>query len=186
MDLYSAFVEDLETVGCFLDFQDTKESQIRCKIQSQTFLCLDTKPNLNLQCLTRSSALDDKNIPFPSSFFKYNRILCAQFKWGFFGFSIYWLNLWTSKVISGLVMVKYSGLPTTLLYMLVLPRISPSYVLSLMFYSIGVLTGLQQIEPASFSISNALLWQRVIPFSNRVTSNPRKNFKSPKSLSLNF
>ena len=87
MDLYSAFVEDLETVGCFLDFQDTKESQIRCKIQSQTFLCLDTKPNLNLQCLvqevlpfTRNSALDDKNIPFPSSFFKYNRILCAAFK----------------------------------------------------------------------------------------------------------
>ena len=29
---------------------------------------------------TRSSALDDKNIPFPSSFFKYNRILSAQFK----------------------------------------------------------------------------------------------------------
>ena len=24
---------------------------------------------------TRSSALDDKNIPFPSSFFKYNRVL---------------------------------------------------------------------------------------------------------------
>ena len=135
---------------------------------------------------TRSSALDDKNIPLTSSFLKYSRILCAAFKWGFIGFVIYWLNWWTSKVISGLVTVKYSGLPTSLLYMLVLPRISPSYVLSLMFYSIGVLTGLQQIEPASFSISNALLWQRVIPFSNRVTSNPRKNFKSPKSLSLNF
>lgn len=145
-----------------------------------------TMPFTRSSVFTRSSALDDKNIPFPSSFFKYSRILCAAFKWGFLGFAIYWLNLWKSKVIFGLVMVKYSGLPTTLLYMLVLSRISPSYVLSLMFYSIGILTGLQQIEPASFSISNALLWQRVIPFSDLVTSNPRKNFKSPKSLSLNF
>ena len=128
---------------------------------------------------TWSSALDEKNIPF-------SRILCAAFKWGFLGFAIFWLNLWTSKVIFGLVMVKYSCLPANILYMLVLSRISPSYTLSLMFCSIGVLIGLQQTEPASFSISNALLPLTKSGSFDNATSNSRKNFKSPKSLSLKF
>ena len=117
---------------------------------------------------------------------RYYRTLLVACKCGSLGCAMNWLNLCIVNVIPGLVIVRYNNLPTDLLYELGSFNSFPSYLLSLRFWSIGILASLQPIILASLNTSSVyFLWHKLMPSAVLTTSRPKKNFRSPKSFNLN-
>ena len=116
MDLYLASAKDLETVDCFLDFPDTKESP-RKMVYPVTDLLVSrhAAQSASANPFKCKSVVAENISPLPGSLFKYYNTLCAASKCGLLDLDINWLSLWTANVMSGLVIVKYKSLPTSLL-----------------------------------------------------------------------
>ena len=111
MERYSASAKDLLIVCCFLEFQEIIESPrniqypvIDLLVSGQDAQSESSKP------LRWSPNLLENNNACPRAPFRYYKILLAACTRGFLGLDINWLNLWTAKVISGLVIVRYSNL----------------------------------------------------------------------------
>ena len=115
--LYFTSADDLETVDYFFDFQETNESPMNIQYPVTDLLVSGHEVQSEfVKPFTCNSELTEKKIPLPGSFFKYCKTLSAASRCGFLGLAINWLSLWTAKVMSGLVMLRYSSLPTNLLY----------------------------------------------------------------------
>ena len=134
MDLYFDSAEDRDTVCCFLDFHETKESSRKTQ-NPVTDLLVSRKKAQSASAKSFKCKFDllEKKRPCPGVPLRYCRTLLAECKCGSLGCSMNWLNLCTAKVISSLVIVRYNNLPINLLYELGSFNYFPSYLLSLRF-----------------------------------------------------
>ena len=75
--------------------------------------------------------------------------------------------------------------PINLLYNAGLGSKSPSEALKCRLGSIGVLHGLESIEPVLYKRDNVYLhWERKMPLLELAILSPKKYFRSPKILNL--
>jgi len=89
MALYSTLAEDQETLDCFLDFQETKESPMKIQYPvTDLLVSRHDAQSESVNPLTCNSDLAEKKTPFPSSFFKYCRTLRATSRCGFLGLAM--------------------------------------------------------------------------------------------------
>jgi hypothetical protein len=96
-----------------------------------------------------------------------------------------WVSLLTAKAILGLVRVRYSNLPISLLYMVGSARGSPCDLDSCSCGCIGVGQGFAANKPTSWSKSSVyFLWQSDMPSLDLATSKPRKYLSLPRFLIL--
>ena len=65
--MHSAFVEDLELVGCFLDFQYTKESPMKMQYPVVDLVSRHEAQSESTKPLTCNSTVEEKKISFPGS-----------------------------------------------------------------------------------------------------------------------
>ena len=134
IDLYSDFVEDRDTVCCFLDFHEIKESPRKTQNPITDFLVSRQEAqSASAKAFKCKSDLLEKNRPCPGVPLRYYRTLLVACKCGSLGCAMNWLNLCIVNVIPGLVIVRYNNLPTDLLYELGSFNSFPSYLLSLRF-----------------------------------------------------
>jgi hypothetical protein len=107
-DLYSASVEDLDTVACFLELQDIKLYPKNIA-KPPVDLLSSRHPAQSAYENALTSIEGDFCIlsPIPSVYFKYLNILLTVFQCTSVGEFKYWHTLFTEKDISGLVNVKY-------------------------------------------------------------------------------
>ena len=134
MDLYSVSDEDRDTVCCFLDFHEIKETPRKTQNPVTDLLVLGQEAqSTSAKAFKCKSNLLEKNRPCPSVPLRYCRTLLATCKCGSLGGALNWLNLCHAKVISGLIIVRYNNLPINLLYELGSFNSFPSHLLSLRF-----------------------------------------------------
>ena len=93
IDLYSASADDLETVCCFFDFQEIKESP-RNTQKPLTDLLLSRQPaqSESAKAFNWISELEGKKRPCPGEDLIYCRTIWAALRWGNQGLARNWLN----------------------------------------------------------------------------------------------
>ena len=90
MNLYSASIEDLVKVDCFLDFQDTKESPMKMLFPVTDLLVSGHEAQSAFaKPFKWISVLEENKSPFLGSFLKYCKTLYAASRCGLLGLDMY-------------------------------------------------------------------------------------------------
>ena len=149
------------------------------------FLVSDTTGPIWI-CIANQSKFVIRSIPEAIM----NRTLSICFpaiKWTYLGSTIYWLKVFTTKHIYGLVFIKYINEPIICLYMMAstFPDVvSPN---NFRFVVIGVVMDLQSIVPNLLKISTTYFsWLNIIPLGFCHTSRPKKLCMILRSFISNF
>lgn len=96
--LYLALAEDLETVGCFLDFQKTKESPMKSQCPVVDLLVSGHCPqSASAYALSLRSEEAENSRPCLGAALIYQSKWWRATKWGARGEDMSWLNLATGK-----------------------------------------------------------------------------------------
>ena len=97
IDLYSAFVEDLEATFCFFDLQETKEFPRNTQYPVRDFLVLgQPTQSASQKPFSCKSDFKGKNTLCPGVPLMYCKILVAAFMCGTLGCDKNWLSLCTA------------------------------------------------------------------------------------------
>lgn len=112
---YSAYAEDLETVVSFFVFHYIKEFSSLIQYPVTDLLVMGQVPQTESQYdVKRRSLCDASIIPGPVVAFKYLSTLTVASICDLLGSCMNWLNVWTTKQMSGFVTVRYIRRPISL------------------------------------------------------------------------
>lgn len=117
----------METVVCFLDFQDISvEPKYTQNPIIKHLVFLHTTQSASQKDVKISGVVEEKHKSAVEVDFRYLAICRVANHWGLRGSCTNWLSRWTEYIMSGLVNPRYNSLPINLWYWDGSSNISPS------------------------------------------------------------